>query len=134
MVMDPHKLNDGTEVTIPLRNLVTIVVAVVLATSAYFSTQSRIQAIEQEMAKTAIVRDMNTEFRIRWPRGELGALPADARQDMLIEGLERKIEEVSQAPSRAQPDVDRLSVRFEAWTERVARLEESFEKNKGSAE
>jgi len=69
--MEPQKLNDGTEVTIPLRNLVTIVIAVVLATSAYFSTQSRIQAIEQEMAKTAIVRDMNTEFRIRWPRGEL---------------------------------------------------------------
>lgn len=132
--MEPQKLNDGTEVTIPLRNLVTIVIAVVLATSAYFSTQSRIQAIEQEMAKTAIVRDMNTEFRIRWPRGELGALPADARQDMLIEGLERKLEEVRQAPSRAQPDVDRLIVRFEAWTERLARLEQAVEKDKESTE
>ena len=132
--MEPKKLNDGTEVTIPLRNLVTIVVAVVLATSAYFSTQSRIQAIEQEMAKTAIVRDMNTEFRIRWPRGELGALPADARQDMLIEGLERKLEEVMEAPSRAQPDVDRLIVRFEAWTERLTRLEQTVEKDKESAE
>jgi uncharacterized coiled-coil protein SlyX len=107
---------------------------VVLATSAYFSTQSRIQAIEQEMAKTAIVRDMNTEFRIRWPRGELGALPADARQDMLIEGLERKLEEVREAPSRAQPDVDRLIVRFEAWTERLTRLEQTVEKDKESAE
>ena len=132
--MEPQKLNDGTEVTIPLRNLVTIVIAVVLATSAYFSTQSRIQAIEQEMAKTAIVRDMNTEFRIRWPRGELGALPADARQDMLIEGLERKLEEVKLAPSRAQPDVDRLTVRFEAWTERLVRLEQAVDKDKESAE
>ena len=77
--MEPKKLNDGTEVTIPLRNLVTIVVAVVLATSAYFSTQSRIQAIEQEMAKTAIVR-------------------------------------------------------FEAWTERLTRLEQTVEKDKESAE
>lgn len=126
--MEPQKLNDGTEVTIPLRNLISIVAAVVLATSAYFSIVSRIQSIEQEMAKNTIVRDMNTEFRIRWPRGELGSLPADARQDMLIEGLERKLEEVKQAPSRAQPDVDRLAVRFDAWTERLIRLEENFEK------
>jgi len=53
---------------------------------------------------------------------------------MLIEGLERKLEEVRQAPSRAQPDVDRLIVRFEAWTERLARLEQTVEKDKESAE
>jgi len=106
--MEPQKLNDGTEVTIPLRNLVTIVIAVVLATSAYFSTQSRIQAIEQEMAKTAIVRDMNTEFRIRWPRGELGALPADARQDMLLEALDRDISELREL----QDNVHELTIRI----------------------
>lgn len=127
--MDAAKLNDGTEVTIPLRNLISIVAAVVVATSAYFSIVSRIQSIEQEMGKREIVMDMNTEFRIRWPRGELGALPADARQDMLIEGLERKLEELRQAPSRAQPDVDRLAIRVDGWIERVAKLEQEMEKN-----
>lgn len=124
---DPQKLNDGTEVTIPLRNLISIVAAVVLATSAYFSIVSRIQSIEQEMAKDKIVMDMNTEFRILWPRGELGALPADARQDMLIEGLERRLEEVRKLPSSAQPDVDRLTIRVDALIERVVKLEQKVE-------
>jgi len=88
------QINDGTEVTIPLRNLVSIVVGVVIATSAYFSIVSRIQGIEREMLKNQMIIDMNTEFRILWPRGELGALPADARQDMLIESLERRLEEL----------------------------------------
>lgn len=118
------QISDGTEVTIPLRNLVSIVVGVVIATSAYFSIVSRIQGIEREMLKNQMIIDMNTEFRILWPRGELGALPADARQDMLIESLERRLEELKEAPSRAQPDVDRLAVRVDAWIERLVRLEE----------
>lgn len=127
MVSDPQKLSDGTEVTIPLRNLISIVAAVVLATSAYFSIVSRIQSIEQEMAKDKIVMDMNTEFRILWPRGELGALPADARQDMLIEGIERRIEEIRSMPSSAQPDVDRLTIRVDALIERVVKLEQKVD-------
>ena len=127
MVSEPQKLNDGTEVTIPLRNLISIVAAVVLATSAYFSIVSRIQSIEQEIAKDKIVMDMNTEFRILWPRGELGALPADARQDMLIEGLERRLEEIRKLPSSAQPDVDRLTIRVDALIERVVKLEQKVE-------
>ena len=122
---DAPKLNDGTEITIPLRNLISIVAAVIVATYAYFSIVSRLQVIEQNMAKDKIIMDMNTEFRILWPRGELGALPADARQDMLIEGLERKLEEVKAAPSRAQPDVDRLAVRVDALIERIVRLEQA---------
>lgn len=122
---DVPKLNDGTEITIPLRNLISIVVAVIVATYAYFSMVSRIQVIEQDMAKDQIIMDMNTEFRILWPRGDLGALPADARQDMLIEGLERKLEEVKAAPSRAQPEVDRLAVRVDALIERIVRLEQA---------
>lgn len=122
--MSAQKINDGTEITIPLRNLLSIVACVVIATYAYFSIESRIQSIENDIATNQIVMDMNTEFRILWPRGELGALPADARQDMLIEGLERKLEEVRLAPSRAQPDVDRVIVHIENIEERLGRLED----------
>ena len=123
------KINSGTEVTIPLRNLVSIVVAVVIATSAYFSILTRLEGIEREMLKDQMNIDMNSEFRIKWPRGELGALPADARQDMLIESLERRIEELKERPSSAQPDVDRLTVRLDAWIERIVRLEEGAIEN-----
>ena len=123
------KINSGTEVTIPLRNLVSIVIAVVIATSAYFSILARLEGIEREMLKDQMNIDMNSEFRILWPRGELGALPADARQDMLIESLERRIEELKERPSSAQPDVDRLTVRLDAWIERIVRLEEGAREN-----
>ena len=118
------KINSGTEVTIPLRNLVSIVIAVIIATSAYFSILTRLEGMEREMLKDQINIAMNNEFRIKWPRGELGALPADARQDMLIESLERQIEELKERPSSAQPDVDRLTVRLDAWIERIVRLED----------
>jgi hypothetical protein len=121
------KINSGTEVTIPLRNLISIVIAVMIATSAYFGILARLEGMEREMLKDQINIAMNNEFRIKWPRGELGALPADARQDMLIESLERQIEELKQRPSSAQPDVDRLTVRLDAWIERVVRLEEGAE-------
>ena len=118
------KINSGTEVTIPLRNLISIVIAVIIATSAYFSILTRLEGMEREMLKDQINIAMNNEFRIKWPRGELGALPADARQDMLIESLERQIEELKERPSSAQPDVDRLAVRLDGWIERVVRLED----------
>ena len=123
------KINSGTEVTIPLRNLVSIVIAVVVATSAYFSILTRLEGIERDILKERLNIDMNSEFRIKWPRGELGALPADARQDMLIESLERRIEELKDQPSSAQPDVDRLTVRVDAWIERIVRLEEEAIEN-----
>jgi len=123
------KINSSTEVTIPLRNLISIVIAVVIATSAYFGILTRLEGIERDMLKDQINIDMNSEFRVKWPRGELGALPADARQDMLIESLERQIEELKERPSSAQPDVDRLAVRLDAWTERIVRLEEGAREN-----
>ena len=123
------KINSGTEVTIPLRNLISIVIAVIIATSAYFSILTRLEGMEREMLKDQINIAMNNEFRIKWPRGELGALPADARQDMLIESLERRIEELKERPSSAQPDVDRLTVRLDAWIERIVRLEEGAREN-----
>ena len=122
--MTAAKINSGTEVTIPLRNLISIVVAVIIATSAYFSIESRLEGMEREMLKNQMTIDMNTEFRIKWTRGELGALPDDARQDMLIQSIERKIEELKERPSSAQPDVDRLAVRLDAWIELIVRLEE----------
>ena len=44
--------------------------------------------------------EQNSEFRVKWPRGELGSLPADARQDMMIEGLQRNVEELRDMQER----------------------------------
>jgi hypothetical protein len=71
------KLNEGTEVALPLRNIISMIAATALGTWAYFGLVERVSNAETEltMMKSDLVQ--NTEFRIKWPRGELGSLPAD---------------------------------------------------------
>ena len=76
-----------------------MVVATSIGTMAYFGIQERLNKLEHSLDKSQMEVERNTEFRILWPRGELGSLPDDARQDMLLEGLQidvtglRQIEE-----------------------------------------
>jgi hypothetical protein len=79
------ELSEDTAVTIPLRNLIAMIAFTSVSTMAYFSVQERLNTLEHALDKTQMDIASNSEFRIKWPRGELGALPADARQDMLIE-------------------------------------------------
>ena len=89
-------INDNTAITIPIRNLLAMIIASSVATMAYFSVQERLNALEHDLDKSQMEIAQNNEFRIKWPRGELGSLPADARQDMLIEGLGRDLEDMRQ--------------------------------------
>ena len=92
-------INESTNVTIPIRNLIAMVAATSIATMAYFGIQERLNTIEHSFDKSQLEIERNAEFRILWPRGELGSLPDDARQDMMIESIQidvvglRQIEE-----------------------------------------
>jgi hypothetical protein len=66
------------------------VAAVAIASWTYAGINERLNIIEHTKAQTSIVMDLNTEFRIKWPRGEMGALPDDSRQDMLLDILVKK--------------------------------------------
>ena len=82
-------VSDDHQVAMPIRNIISIVAGVAVATWAYSGVIERLNRIETTQAITATEIESNTEFRILWPRGEMGSLPADSRQDMLIEALER---------------------------------------------
>jgi hypothetical protein len=87
-----HKMSDDTAVAMPIRNIISIVAGVAVATWAYSGVIERLNRLETTNAITATEIDSNSEFRIKWPRGEMGSLPADSKQDMLIEGIHREIE------------------------------------------
>ena len=87
-----HKMSDDTHVAMPVRNIISIVAGVAVATWAYSGVIERLNRLETTNAITATEIDANSEFRIKWPRGEMGSLPADSRQDMLIEGINREIQ------------------------------------------
>ena len=105
MSKDRLELSDNTAISMPMRNLISIVAAVAVGVWAYFGVLERITMLETKaqlaekdlnQAITTLNSDLekNTEFRIKWPRGERGSLPADSEQFMLIEDLYGSVEKM----------------------------------------
>ena len=109
------KISDNTSVAMPMRNLITIIGAVGVGVWAYFGVIERLnqletskeimlQDIESQVeridndVKGLVDRDIaqNNEFRIKWPRGDLGSPPADSEQYMLIEFLSSQVESIQE--------------------------------------
>ena len=105
MSKDRLDISDNTAISMPVRNMLAIIGAVAVGVWAYFGVLERITMLE---TKTVLAeKDLNahverlendltknTEFRIKWPRGEMGALPADGEQFMLIEDLYKSVEKI----------------------------------------
>ena len=90
------KLSENTEVALPLRNIISMVAAASVATWAYFGIIERLNQLETNITMMKSDLEQNTEFRIKWPRGEMGALPDDAKQDLRIEYLQKDVEKLQQ--------------------------------------
>ena len=112
------KISDNTAISMPMRNLLAILSATAVGVWAFFGIQERLNNVETRVTLSESDLTKNTEFRIKWPRGELGALPADAQQDLLIEFLSGQIESMMEDMEsmmsnsvnikRAQHDIERL--------------------------
>jgi hypothetical protein len=92
--MTEKQIGDNTGMQINLRWFIQIMVAVAIAVWGYFALTERITFLEHQQGMSQIQQEMNSEFRIKWPRGELGALPDDAEQNMRLDMAERIIEKM----------------------------------------
>ena len=94
MSQDTNHISDDTRVAMPIRNIISIVGAVAVSTWAYSGVIERLNRIEtnQEVREEAI--ELNSEFRINWPRGTMGSLPDDAEQNREIQALQLEIERI----------------------------------------
>ena len=122
-------ISDNTAISMPVRNMLAIIGAVAVGVWAYFGVLERITMLETKSQLSEkdmnahverIENDLkkNTEFRIKWPRGEMGALPADGEQFMLIEDLYKSVEKIEKNLEqnmtnkvnieRLQKDVDKM--------------------------
>ena len=122
------KISDDTNVAMPIRNMVSIIVAVAVATWAYFGIIERLNSIETEQTLMSSDLEKNTEFRIKWPRGEMGALPADAEQFMLIEHLAGELEKLSTDIEQGKAPFDQqqaLTLNF--FETRINKLEKQID-------
>ena len=86
------EINGKTNVTLPLRNVVSLIGLVAVATWAYGGLTTRLTNLETQNKLSATQIEANSNFRIKWPLGELGALPDDAEQNMKLVYLQKAIE------------------------------------------
>ena len=128
MAEKPHELNDNTRFAMPVRNLISLVVAVAFGVWAYFGIIERLNKIETEMILVQSDLVKNTEFRIKWPRGDLGSLPADSEQFMLIEHLAGEFEKLQENIETGKAPFDQQqALTLEFYEKRITALEERIE-------
>ena len=123
------RVSDNTAISMPMRNLISILAAVGIGVWAYFGIIERINKLETD--NTLIQKDLDqaVEFSIKWPRGELGSLPADSEQFLLIESLLSDVEyiqlEIKESRHNAvnilrlQKDVDKILAVIEVLKDKV---------------
>ena len=87
-------LTQTGKVNMDIKSLVGIVVGILAIAGVYFSLQGQIAQLQLDVIRMQDTTTMNTEFRVKWPRGELGALPDDAKQDLRIEYLQEDVKEL----------------------------------------
>ena len=132
-------ISDQTAISMPMRNLISIVAAVAVGVWAYFGVLERITMLETkstlaekdlQQAVDTISADLekNTEFRIKWPRGEMGSLPADSEQFMLIEHIAGQVEGIQ----KSMEDMMNNGVNIKRLQEDVKILRDDVEKLKDS--
>lgn len=125
------RLSENTEVALPLRNIISMVAAASLGTWAYFGIIERLNTIETNITMMDADVKQNTEFRIKWPRGEMGSLPADSEQFMLIEHLATELEKLStEIESGNAPYDQQQKLTLDFYEKRIAGLEAQIEKLK----
>ena len=123
------KISENTGVEMPIRNLLSIIVAVAVGVWAYFGIIERLNKVETELIIINTDLEKNTEFRIKWPRGEMGSLPADSEQFMLIEHLASQLDKMIQdIESGNAPYDQQQKLTLDFYEKRIAGLEAQIEK------
>ena len=126
------KLSDNTAISMPMRNLLSILAAVAVGVWAYFGVIERLNNVETNYKLVSSDLEKNTDFRIKWPRGELGSLPADSEQFMLIEhmaGQMEKVQEQLEAGMHNKVNIEFLSKQVEKLLEDVEKLKDKIRAN-----
>jgi len=133
------EVSDQTAISMPMKNLIAIISAVAVGVWAYFGVLERITMLEtkaqlsekdlNQVTETLSADiEKNNEFRIKWPRGELGSPPADSEQFMLIEHIAGQLEAISER----MEDMMNNGVNIKRLQEDVKMLREDVEKLKDS--
>ena len=128
MAKQPLNISEEAAVQMPMKTVASLIMMVAIGTWAYFGiieTQNRLQT-EVELMQKDLVE--NTAFRIGWPRGTLGSLPADSEQFMLIEELYKQVEKLQvqqESGMHNKVNIEFLTKQLEKALEDIEELKDS---------
>jgi hypothetical protein len=125
---DSIDVSDKTKFAMPIRNLISLIASVAVGVWAYFGIIERLNRIETNNILMQADLIKNTEFRIKWPRGDLGSLPADAEQFMLIEHLSGEFDKLLQNIETGKAPFDQQqALTLDFYKQRIETLEGKVE-------
>ena len=123
------KVSESTNIAMPIKNLISIIAAVAIGVWAYFGITEKLNNHATQIELMSKDLEGAVEFSIKWPRGEMGSLPADAEQFLLIEDALKDIEDIQEELkesrhnatniTRLQKDVERLLEELEKLKDKV---------------
>jgi len=88
------ELSDKSKVSLDVKAIIGMIIGIISIASVWFSLTAQIAQLQLDVIRMQDATDLNEEFRIKWPRGEMGALPDDAKQDLRIMYLQKDVEEL----------------------------------------
>ena len=93
---EPLTISESAAVQMPMKTVASLIVIVALGTMGYFQIVERLNIADTKIKIMEKDLEENTEFRIKWPRGEMGSLPADSEQFMMIEDLYKTTDKINE--------------------------------------
>ena len=90
----PLKIGEEQQVQMPMKTVASLIIIVAIGTMSYFQIIERINKADTRLELMEKDLEENTEFRIKWPRGEMGSLPADSEQFMMIEDIYKTVDKL----------------------------------------
>ena len=95
MSKKPLNISEEAAVQMPMKTVASLIIIVALGTMGYFQIVERLNVADTRLQLMEKDLEENTEFRIKWPRGRLGSLPADSEQFMMIEDLYKSTDKLN---------------------------------------
>ena len=91
----PLNISEEAAVQMPMKTVASLIVIVALGTMGYFQIVERLNIADTKLELMNADVEQNTEFRIKWPRGQMGSLPADSEQYMMLEDLYKTTDRIN---------------------------------------
>ena len=95
MSKKPLSISESAAVQMPMKTVASLIIIVALGTMGYFQMVERLNIADTKIKIMEQDVEQNTEFRIKWPRGQMGSLPADSEQYMMLEDLYKTTDRIN---------------------------------------